>query len=160
MNQNKNISETLSWTAQSHIQPKRSPIWYLFFALVSLGLLAYAIYTRSPLTLITFFLIIVVLLIVSVQPSAEIQYKITKTGITAGHVIYPFKVIKTFWIVYNPPQVKTLNFETSAYINNKITLQLGKQDPVELKQVLGRYLPEDLDKEESLSETLARKLKI
>ena len=154
------ISETLSWTAPSHIRPKRSLNWYLGFSLIAAGLIAYAVYTRSILTFITFFLIIIVLPIFSSQPTREVTYKATKTGIAVGKIIYPYKIIRKFWILYHPPEVKTLNFETTAYLNNRVIVQLGSQDPVELKLVLSQYLPEDLDQEESFSETLARKLKI
>lgn len=154
------IPETLVWTAPSHIQPRRSPSWYLFFILISLGLVAYAVYTQSILTGITFGMIIVIVLVLSTRGGELTTYKITKTGISVGNTSYPFKVIKKFWIVYNPPEVKTVNLETSAYLNNRVIIQLGKQDPVTVKLVLSKYLPEDLDKEEHFSETLARRLKI
>jgi hypothetical protein len=154
------IPETLTWKAPSHIQQKRSSNWYLGFAFVSLGLLAFAYYTQSLTAAITFVLIIIVLLILSTQPTQEVTYKVTKTGIIAGNTLYPFKIIKKFWVIYNPPAVKTLNFETTAYLNNRVTIQLGKQDPVQVKLVLANYLLEDIDMEESVSESLARKLKI
>lgn len=78
----------------------------------------------------------------------------------SGEILYPYKIIKKFWLVYNPPITKTLNFETTAYLNNRISIQLGSQDPVAVKLYLSQYLPEDLDRTESLSETLARTLKI
>ena len=158
---NKNqLPETISWKAQSHQAPEHSPAWYLGFGLVSLGLILFAIFTHSPLTLITFILIILVILVMSNQPARSVTYKLTKTGIAAGQIIYPYKVIKTFWIVYNPPKVKTLSFETSAYLNNKISVELNEQDPVIVKLYLSRYLIEDLDREESITDALARSLKI
>ncbi|MBX4191519.1 MAG: hypothetical protein KW804_01835 [Candidatus Doudnabacteria bacterium] len=155
-----NIPENLVWKAQNHIQHRHSTGWYVGFTIVSLGLLGFAYYSRSLTAAITFVLIIVVLLILSIQPSQEITYKITKTGIIVGNVVYPFKVIKKFWVLYNPPEVKTLNFETTAYLNNRVIVQLGKQDPIQVKLLLGNYLIEDIDMEESMSEGLARKLKI
>ncbi len=160
MDKNKSAAETLTWTAPSHIQHKRSSSWYLFFILITFGLIAFAVYTRSIMTGITFGLLSLVILIISTQKPREITYKITRTGIAVGSNIYPHKIIKKFWIVYNPPEVTTLNIETSAYMNNRVTMQIGKQDPIEIKHVLGKYIHEDIDKEESLSETLARKLKI
>ncbi|HEX9502777.1 MAG TPA: hypothetical protein VF974_00445 [Patescibacteria group bacterium] len=158
--QNQKIPETLTWKAPSHIKHQRSSAWYLIFSLCGLALLAFAFYIRSITAGLTFFLIVVVLLIISTQSSREVTYKVTKTGIAAGNMIYPFKIIKRFWIIYNPPEVKTLHFETTAYLNSQVTLQLGPQDPVELKLVLGGYLPEDIEMEESITESLARRLKI
>ena len=160
MNQNNQIPETLTWQASSQQHAPRSPGWYLGFVIISLGLLGFAIYTGSIMTIITFSLIILIVFILSRQTPRQMTYRITKTGIGSANNLYPYKTIKFFWIVYNPPMVKTLNFETSAYINNHISIELGDQDPVEVKIILSQYLPEDLDREESMAEVLARKLKI
>ena len=154
------LPEGIIWKALSHEPQRRPPGWYLAFALISLGLIIFGLYSHSILTVVTFCVIIFsVLLLGNLQPSA-VTYKATKTGIALGNTIYPYKIIKTFWIVYNPPEVKTLNFETTAYFNNQLTLQLGNQNPMELKRFLNQYLQEDLNREESVTDTLARRLKI
>ena len=122
--------------------------------------MAFAIYDRSIITIITFALIILMIFVISTQAPREITCKITKTGISLGNTLYPYKTIKTFWIMYNPPEIKTLNFETTAYINNTIIVQLGNQDPVTVKLALSQYLLEDLNREESATDALARRLKI
>ena len=60
----------------------------------------------------------------------------------------------------NVTPIKTLYFETSAYLNNKISLELNEQDPVAVKLFLSQYLIEDLERDESVSDALARRLKI
>ena len=109
---------------------------------------------------IMFCVIIFSIILFSGQSARTITYKVTKTGITSGNSVYGYKTIKKFWILYNPPAIKTLNLETTAYLNNIVSMELGRQDPVELKLYLSQYLPEDLDREESLSDILARNLKI
>ncbi len=162
MNENNNpsIPETLTWKAHAFKDHDRSPNWYIGLILVSIGLIAFAIYNKSIMTTITFGLIIFIVFVLSLQKPHDVEYKITKTGISSGKNIYPYKAIKTFWVLYNPPAIKTVNFETTAFMNNKISLQLGNQDPVLVKKVLSQYLPEDLDREESATEVLARRLKI
>jgi hypothetical protein len=154
------LPQTIVWKASSHTQHKRTYAWYLGFGIISLGLILFALFTHSILTLITFILLIVVVFIFATQPAVKVSYKLTNVGIEAGSITYPYKIIKKFWITYNPPTIKTLSFETSAYLNNKVSLQLGDQDPVMVKSFLNQYLPEDLDRQDSLSETLARGLKI
>ncbi len=109
---------------------------------------------------VTFVVIIFSVLLFTSQQPKTLIFKASKTGIVSGGIVYPYKTVKTFWIIYNPPTVKTLNFETSAYLNSQISLELGSQDPVELKLFLNQYIPEDLDREESFTDTLARNLKI
>jgi hypothetical protein len=158
---NKNeLPESITWNAPSHKKHSHSVLWYLGYGLVSLGLIAFALYSHSIMTMITFILVIVVVLVISVQPVREKNYKLTRTGIVSESTIYPYKIIKKFWITYNPPEIKTLNFQTTAYLNNIIDIELGKQDPVAVKLFLAQYLFEDLNHEESFSATLARRLKI
>ncbi len=160
-NQTQQLPETLTWKAMSKQQTAHSPQWYLGFTLGSIALLAFAIfYDRSIITIITFVLLIGVVYIFSTQSPQSITYKITTTGLSAGSTVYPYKIIKQFWILYNPPEVKKLCFMTTAYLNNQIVFELGNQDPLLVKLVLAQYLPEDLQREESLTEALARKLKI
>lgn len=156
----KKLPETITWKALSHEHHHRSSGWYLMLGIVSLGLIGFGIYNHSILTVLTFILIILVVLILSAQRPRLLTYKASQTGISVGNTHYPYKIIKTFWIVYDPPQTKTLNFETTAYLNNRVSLQLADQNPVELKLFLSEYLPEDLDHEDSITETLAKNLKI
>ena len=156
----KKLPEILTWKAPSHIQPQRSLAWYLGFSLISVGLIVFGVYSHSILTIITFCVIILSVLIFAIQKPKNVTYKATKTGITVDNSVYPYKIIKIFWINYDPPLTKTLNIETSAYLNNRLTLQLADHDPVLLRMFLKQYLPEDMNREESVSEALARRLKI
>jgi len=158
--QTKEAPNDITWQAESHKQHLRSPAWYVIFGLVALCLIIFGIWSKSVTTVATFITVIFVVIVITSQKPRMLNYKVTKTGIAVGETVYPYKVIKTFWINYRPPEIKTLNFETSAYLNNLVTLQLGNQDPVTLKLFLSQYLRENLEREESFSETLARRLKI
>jgi len=156
----KEVPKEIKWEANSHIPHNRSSSWYLIFGLVALGLIVFAIYTHSITTTITFVAIILTIMALASQKPKTITHKLTRSEIITGKNIYPYKIIKTFWINYNPPLTKTISFETTAYLNNKVTLQLGDQDPVTVKLFLSQYLREDLHREETFTETIARQLKI
>lgn len=159
--QKSQLPEEISWKAPNMYRQERSPFWYAMFALLSAGSIIFAIfYDGSVLTLITFILIIVSIGLFSFQSPKEIKYQLTSEGITIGQAFYPHKTIKGFWIEYSPPHTKTLSFETTAYINNKVSAQLGDQHPVLIKLYLTQFLYEDLDHQDSLRETLAKRLKI
>lgn len=158
--ENNNLPETITWNAPSHTRTSRSPAWYIVFGIISVALIFFGVYNHSILMIVTFSVVILSVMLLSAQEPKNVVFKATKSGIVSGSIVYPYKTIKTFWIIYNPPVVKTLNFETSAYLNNHISMELGQQDPTELKLYLSQYIPEDLDREESLTDTLARNLKI
>jgi hypothetical protein len=160
MDKTKPTSEFISWKTVDFKQQPKNKFWYPTFLLLSIGLIVFAIYSKSTITLIAFSLLVITVFIASFQKPKMITCKITKTGITAEKNYYPFKNIKKFWILYSPPIVTTLNLETTAYLNNTIAIELGDQNPLAVKAFLQKYLPEDLDKEESVTDVLSRKLKI
>jgi len=151
----------ISWTAFSHKHYHRSAGWYLGFLMVSTALILYAIFIdHNIITIVMFGLMIVIIFMFSLQRPVKIQYKLTNLGVQAGEEFYPYGVIKSFWIIYQPPVNKSVNFKTTAYINNNLKWDLGDQNPVEIKTFLAEHVDEDLDRKEGLSEALARSLKI
>lgn len=149
----------LSWEAPEFAEHQRSKNWYIGFAAVSIMLIGFAVWLGSIITIITFCLLSAVGFGFAVQKPKQMTYSITNQGIIVGPSIYPYKNIRKFWIIYDPPHVKTLNFETTAYLNNIISIELGNQDPLPVKLTLKNNLLEDLDREESLSDMIARKAK-
>jgi len=154
-------SGEISWQALDMAPKNRSPFWYMVFAILSAGAIIFALfYDGSVLTLITFILMISVIVLFSFHPPKKINHEINPEGIIVGENFYPYSIIRKFWIEYQPPHTKTLNFETSTYLNNKIIVQLGDQNPVDVKMMLSEYLVEDLEHQYSLREILAKRLKI
>lgn len=155
----KTNTTAISWTALEFEPRERQVIWFVGFFLVFGALIAYAIFSRSLITTIMFSVLAVVSFGFAIKKPRRLGHILSPAGIQVGNTFFSYKQIKKFWIDYNPPLTKTLNFETTAYLNNLITLQLENQDPIEVKSFLKKYLLEDLDREESLSEAIARKLK-
>lgn len=152
--ENKNVK----WHALKFIPHQKTAVWFITFFVIAGALITYAIYTRNLLTIVTFSIFTVIVLIFAVQKPGNLEYEISTTGVRMGQMFIPYRNIKKFWIIYHPEN-KTVNFETTAYLNNQISLQLGSQDPIVIRQFLKNYLQEDLEKEESLSEIISRKVK-
>ena len=149
----------ISWEAPEFKELVKGPYWYMFYAGITVLLIGYGAYTNSLITIIAFSVMSLVGLTFAFRKPEKITFTLTSTGIVVADKNFPYKIIKKFWIVYYPPEIKTLNLETSAYLNSHIKIELGDQNPIEVKKFLKNYLPEDLDKEESLPEVIARKLK-
>jgi hypothetical protein len=156
--QNQNRNTSIKWEAMEFIPHKRSASWYIGFTIISLLLIAYAIYTHNFLTILTFIVLAGVWLMFSLQTPRKIVHELTTTGIVTNQNMLSYKTIKKFWIIYTRDN-KTLNLETTAYLNNHLVLQLGKQHPSEVKEFLKKYIPEDLEMEESLTDIISRKIK-
>jgi hypothetical protein len=153
------IPDKIVWDADEFLFHPKSFVWYVAFFIFSAGLITYAIFSKSILTIVTFALVIISAFVFSRRKPRVIRHEIGPTGIILGDTEYPYKNIKKFWIIYEPPAIKTINIETTAYVNPHIAIQLGDQDPMPVKLLLRKFLPEDLDKEEAFTDTLARRIK-
>jgi hypothetical protein len=155
MQQNK----TITWSAHEFIYHKKTLWWHLAFIILATGLIGYAVYTKSILTVITFALIAIVGWFFANRQPRIIRYELNSQGLVFNQQILPYKNIKKFWIIYSPGQIKTLNFETTAVLHRMHSLELGSADPMMIKIFLQQYISEDLDREESLTDVITRKAK-
>lgn len=85
------------------------------------------------------------------------KFAITPKGITAGGDFYDFDALESFWIFYDPPDLKEISIKTHALLSPKLHLPLGDQDPNEIRAVLLKYLPEE-KQAPSILDSLARGL--
>ncbi len=160
MSDNTQPENSINWDAKEFTHHEKTLVWYIVFTLIAIGLIVYSILSGSILTMVTFGLIVLLGFLFSHRQPRVMPHSLTSSGIILGDTIIPYKNIKSFWIIYEPPQVKTLNIETTAYLNRHVTIQLGDQDPVPVKLFLKKYLPEDLNRDESFVDIIQRHLKI
>ncbi|NQV13227.1 MAG: hypothetical protein HQ530_02895 [Parcubacteria group bacterium] len=126
-----------------------------------IALLIYAFLTANYLFMVFVIMTAVVIYIFDKKEPAAIDVSITKEGILIGEKLLTYEEdLKSFWVLYNPPEVKTLNFDRQQMMFPNISLQLEDENPLKIREALLRYLPEDMEKEEHFSEKAARKLGI
>lgn len=149
----------ISWEAPEFIHYPKSWLWFLIVSITGVALAIYFLFQKDFLTAVLFVLLLVVVLFFARSPAKTLRIHLGYNGIKINNLQLPYQQVKSFWIVYEPPEVKTLNFETSAYLNRFVTLQLSEQDPIYIRSFLLQYLPEDLDKGELFADKLSRNLK-
>ena len=153
------MANEISWSAPEYQHYPKSIGWFVLLSLAGAGLTLYFLWQKDFLTSILFALFFVIIYFFSKTKPRTLRITLDSQGVKINNTRLPHSQIKKFWIVYDPPEVKILNFETLAYLNRYLTLQLESQDPVKIRQFLLSYLPEDLDSGEQLSDTLSRKLR-
>jgi hypothetical protein len=139
----------------------RSFGWYVVFAIIGIALLIYAVVSVNYLFA---FIIVLFAFIVYVQKHSEpelVDFTITSKGIVIGKNAYPYKDIKTFWILYDPPVVKKLYFCFKRAVAPRIMVPLQDQNPLHIRDFLLQFLEEDLGQEEEpISEIFGRLAKM
>lgn len=149
----------ITWTAPEFVHYPKSLTWFVIIAIVGLVLVGYFLFQRDYLTATLFILLLAIVFYFGKAKPKHIKIQLDSQGLKLGDTRVPYSQIKKFWIVYDPPTVKILNFETQAYLNRFITLQLENENPVEVRHYLLEYLPEDLEKGEQLSDKISRGLR-
>lgn len=89
------------------------------------------------------------------KPSA-VQCAITPRGVKIENRVYEFSDLKSFWIFYDPEDIKELSLESKKTMMPYIRAPLGDTDPVKLRETLLKFIPEKKH-EESLTDIIGRK---
>ncbi|MBU2235676.1 hypothetical protein KKA01_01300 [Patescibacteria group bacterium] len=157
-----NVGKTiLQWKFPEYEEHVRGFVWYIVTGIISISLLIYAIIVSNFLFAIIIVIVDLIILIQINRKPDRIDFKITDEGVVIGTSFTPYKNISNFWIIYNPPKVKTLYINYKATIRPDITIPLENKNPLRVREVLLQYIEEDLEKEEeSNSEQIRKFLKL
>ena len=149
----------LHWLAPEHEIYERDSRWYLYVALVLAAIVAYAVYTNSPVMAITFVLIGVVGYIFANKQPRIIDFAITHDGVIAGRDLYEFDNVKSFWIFYEPGNIKVVSLHMKNKLMPFVHIPVHDQDPVAIREILLEYIPEE-KQDPSIVDTFERLLGI
>ncbi|TSA46518.1 hypothetical protein D4R52_00375 [bacterium] len=152
-------SKEISWDAAEFLHYPKSITWFVFLGAVGVVLVGFFLYQRDYLTATMFFLFFLILFYFSEAKPKILHIRLTQSAVKLNQVSIPYSRIKKFWIAYAPPDVKTLNFETAAYLNRYITIQLENENPVKIREFLLQHIPEDLEQDEQFGDKISRTLK-
>ena len=146
----------ISWHAPEFIDHPRGPWWFAIAGLLTLGAVLYSLYTSSVTTALVFLLLAGVYFLTHNQAPRIIDIKVTELGIRVHETFYPYNTIRSFWLVYRPPFVQTLNLQTTKKTFPRLVIQLNGQDPIPLHDVLSKKIPEVEGAEEGFVEATTR----
>lgn len=149
------------WKIPEYNNHERSPAWIITISIIGLGLVAFGVYTENFLFVLIIMLLGIIIFLQHNQEPIEIPFAVTEMGIVMGNKFYSHKELDAFFIVYEPPEIKKLYFETDSQIKPLMKVPLKGQDPNQIRQTLKNYIPEDLEKEEEpFGDFLAREWKL
>jgi hypothetical protein len=148
------------WQAPEFEVFERDQKWFLIISLILSAIIGYAIYTNSLIMAITFILIGVVGYLHINRTPRVLDFRIAPEGIIAGEKeLYPFENIKSFWIFYELDNKKVVSLHMESYLIPFIHIPIDDQDPVVIREILLRYIPE-IKQEPSAVDSLERFLGI
>ncbi|MBT4335642.1 hypothetical protein HOD65_04210 [bacterium] len=149
------------WNFQEFTQYERSKKWYFWIFVLIAFCLIYSIVTINFLFAVIIIIGTITFVLINRREPEQITFSITEDGIEVEDRYFPFEEISNFYIIYQPPEVKTLFINFKSATRPRMPIPLENQNPLDIRKLLTEYLEEDLDKEdEPISEGLSRWLKL
>lgn len=155
-----NIGEIIhKWQGLEFEVYEKSARWYFVGTAFIFLLVAYALYSNSPIMAITFILIGIVGYIYSQKDPRTITFAITSKGVLADKELYFYDNINSFWIFYEHNHSKVISLHTKASMLPYVHIPIGDEDPVEIREALVKRIPE-IKQDPGLIDALERFLHI
>ncbi|NQU99784.1 MAG: hypothetical protein HQ538_03520 [Parcubacteria group bacterium] len=149
----------MEWSAPEFVQYSKPKSWYISLLIIAIALIVCSIITSNfLLTIIVIFLAIIVNSLTRKKPK-QLDVAITKKGVKVNEKLYTFTDdLGSFWILYDPPDLKILNFKRQQRFLPEISIQLEKQNPLKIREFLLEYLEEEMEKEEHMADRVSRRI--
>ncbi|MDP2933346.1 MAG: hypothetical protein Q8N81_04415 [bacterium] len=140
----------ISWTAPEYAHYPKSRGWYITFLLIAAVMFGTALFRKDVLMMAVLVIIFTIAFVMSRRAPNNAKVTLNEQGLKINGLLYRYdSSLRSFWITYRASEIKTLNFESTSYLNREITVQLEDQNPLEIRAFMLKYLPEDVDREES-----------
>jgi len=151
-----------SWAVLEYDKHPRSKNWYILSFILAFALLIFSYFTDNFLFAVIILIFALITILHDGQLPGRVRFAITEEGVIIGKKFIDWDEIENFSIIYKPLEgVKNLYFEFDGFLKHRLTISLEKQDPLKIREILLKYLPEDLErKNPPVSEALARMFKI
>ena len=147
------------WQAPEYEVYDRDKKWYIYITLALAFVVGYAIYTNGIVMAITFILIGVVGYIHINKEPRILDFMVTPEGVLAGRDLYEFENMLSFWIFYEQDGKRVISLRTKSHLVPYVHIPIHEEDPVELREILMKYIPE-IKQDEGIMEIAERILRI
>lgn len=150
-----------TWEVTEYEQHERPTAWYVIMLVLGTTLVGYGLFTNNFLFALIVVLFAIIIFLQAHQAPHQLPFSITDLGVIVNNRFYAYSELSDFYLVYNPPEVKTLFLEPESVLRPRLRVDLGDQDPLEIKFSLRQFLVENSAKEEEpLSDRIAREWRI
>lgn len=149
------------WIINEYEQYDHSRTWIISMAVIAIALLAYALFTGNNSFAVIIVLFAVIMYLHQQQRPLEMNIAIAENGVVVGRKLYRYSEFESFWIVYEPGEIKNLYFMVNGLVKNRLSVPLGDMDPRPIRRYLSQFVTENTSEEdEPFSDKLTRVFKI
>ena len=136
------MPKQIQWSAPEFNKYQKNKNWLIlpsaFFGLIFLWTIISENFLFALLIALSYFLIVVY----AFKEPRHSKIEINGKGIKIDQIFYPYENLKSFWIFYEPSGVKEISLRSKKSIMPYIKVPLGNTNPVKIRRILVKYIPE------------------
>lgn len=149
-----------TWSTPLRHKAEKGQLWMIIASVVIAALLFYGAYTANWFFVVAIMTAAIVYALDHMEPTQEIEIRLSDYGVKMGEHGIPFSNIKGFWIVHYGPFISRLYLRTYQHLMPDIGIELIDQDPAEIREFLTRHIVEWEGKQEGLMDICTRLLRL
>lgn len=142
----------LSWETPEFFPKERTNDWYWALGIIALAIIVTSILLNNILMAVFLIIATFTIFIYAKKKPEIITIQITDDGVKAGRNLYPYSLLKAFYINDNA-LIPELLLKSESVLNSIIIIPIPKTDPEKVRSTLTYYLSE-----EEIREPLSQKL--
>lgn len=146
------------WEAPEFRHYPKNPAWYITLVVIVALLVTYEVLVKDYFGAVSLVIVAVFVIYFGRQEPKIIPLQISDQGIHINNDIIPYQRIKLFWVVDDGVH-KTLNLETTAYLNHLLSIELEDMDADEIRDFLIDVLPEHDEVTPTVAQRIGHKIR-
>jgi hypothetical protein len=133
--------EPVHWQAHEYIHHEKSPMWFVVFAVVVLGLMAAAVFLMQAVTFAILVPVMAVALIVySHRPPRLLDYTLSAKGLYVNDQLYPFADFKSFGVIHDGEEYSVMLIPVKRF-KMGVSVYFPEEAGEAIVDMLGARLP-------------------
>jgi hypothetical protein len=149
----------LSWQAPEFKHYHKNLGWHITFVAIVILIIGYQIISGDYFGAISVGFIAVFAGYLLRQKPSEVSVSLSDQGLHIDDLHIPYRNMQHFWVV-DTQHHRTLNIETTAYLNKLIILELEDQDPDAVREILAQNVPEHTSDQPSVVQQIMHHLRM
>ena len=150
-------SQELSWTASEFIEHKKTAIWYLLLAVISLALIGGAYLLEGVFTAVIVLISALLFGYVAAKKPRELPYVINSDGVRVDNKLYRYSNFKSFSIIQEEG-IQSIWFMPMQRFAPGLSIYFSPEEGQKIVDLLGTFIPYE-ERELALIDQLMHKLR-
>lgn len=152
------VPEKLQWQALNHIKPKKTADWFWVVSIATVAISVLSIYFENYLFALLLLIGVFTIYLQSHIPPHMVDFEISRRGVAAGKVLYPFNTLDCFCVVDEDGWDRDrVLIKSQKIFMPLIVIPLGENvTPETARAFLGQFLKEDVLEEPTFQKVMDR----